>query len=103
LQQSNTLKDLLQELEVLKDLKHPIGRLDARVADLWKQLNDAERSNILRWTSEIPYQDHHTTASKGRTEDTGGWLFDHEQYKAWQSSDESMILWLHGIRKSLFC
>jgi len=95
LHQGSALKDLLLQLKELKD--------DARVADLWKRLDEVERSDILIWTSEIPYKDHHTTASEGRTKDTGEWLFEHEQYKAWQSSDESMILWLHGIRRSLFC
>lgn len=100
LQQAKTLKVLLQELNKLKD---PIGRVDTRVTELWKILNEVERSNILIWTSDIPYQDHHTIACKGRTKDTGEWLFEHRQYKVWQSSDESMILWLHGIRKSPFC
>ena len=98
---SQHTKTLTGLLEKLKELKYPIGRIDNTVAALWNRSNEIERSEILRWTSQIPYEDHHTTARKGRTKDTGGWLLKHGQYQAWQSSDESMILWLHGIRKSL--
>jgi hypothetical protein len=81
-------------------MNHSVGRdTNARVTAIWKKLNEIERRDVLIWASEIPYQDHHMTASKGRTEDTGGWLIEHYKYKAWQTSDESMILWLHGIRK----
>lgn len=97
-QRAKSLKALLEEL---KELKNPIGRIDAGVAALWNRLDDNERCEILRWTSEIPYEDHHRTASDGRTKDTGEWLIEHDRYHAWQSSNESMILWLHGIRKSL--
>jgi ankyrin repeat domain-containing protein 50 len=100
---SQQAKALVGLLEDLKSLKDPIGRIDTGVAALWNRLNELERVKILRWTSELPYEDHHKTASKGRTRDTGGWLFKHDRYHAWESSDESMILWLHGIRKSLRC
>jgi hypothetical protein len=99
-QHAKTLTGLLKEL---KELKDPIGRIDTGVAALWNRSNEFERSKILRWTSELPYEDHHKTASKGRTKDTGGWLFKHDRYREWESSDESMILWLHGIRKSFMC
>jgi hypothetical protein len=97
---SRHAKALTGLLEELKELKDPIGRINTGVAALWNRSNEFERSKILRWTSELPYEDHHKTASKGRTSDTGGWLFEHARYHEWESSDESMILWLHGIRKS---
>jgi hypothetical protein len=100
---SQHAKALTGLLEELKDLKHPIGHIDTGVAALWNRSNAFERSEILKWTSELPYEDHHKTASKGRTKDTGGWLFEHDRYRAWESSDKSMILWLHGIRKSPRC
>jgi hypothetical protein len=100
---SQHAKALTGLLEELKELRDPIGRIDTGVAALWNRSNEFERSKILRWTSELPYEDHHKTASKGRTRDTGEWLFEHDRYHAWESSDESMILWLHGIRKSLGC
>jgi hypothetical protein len=107
-QQAETLRLLLRELKELKDLipknlKDTIGRVDTKVDDLWRGLNETERNTVLMWTSDIPYEDHHMTACKGRTEDTGGWLFKHRHYEAWESSHQSMILWLHGIRKSYFC
>lgn len=94
---ADDLKKLLKELDDSKEL---IARIDNRVATLWHRSNEHERSEILKWTSDIPYLDHHKLASTGRTSGTGVWLLEHDQYRDWQSSNESIILWLHGIRKS---
>jgi len=72
------------------------GTVDA----LWNQTTKDECTKIITWTSEIPFQKMHNSAREGRTPDTGEWLLEHEEFKKWSSSDESMILWLHGIRKS---
>ncbi|KAJ5857483.1 hypothetical protein N7455_008377 [Penicillium solitum] len=64
---------------------------------MMKDLSDSISSTILKWVSRIPYEDHHKTVCKGRTANTGGWLFEHGQYKKWESSKKSTILWLHGI------
>ncbi|KAK2811930.1 hypothetical protein FQN50_001637 [Emmonsiellopsis sp. PD_5] len=88
---------LVDELKVLKDLRDPLDRIDNRVANIWKVLDDVERGKILNWVSGTPYLDHHRVARTGRTKDTGEWLFKHGNYHHWETSDESMILWLHGI------
>ncbi|PGH16010.1 hypothetical protein AJ79_01990 [Helicocarpus griseus UAMH5409] len=91
------LKPMLEEFKALKDLKDPIKRIETGLADMWKILNEDERGRILSWVSDAPYLDNHLIARTGRTEDTGGWLLEHESYRSWKSSDKSMILWLHGI------
>ncbi|KAK2767853.1 hypothetical protein FQN53_006444 [Emmonsiellopsis sp. PD_33] len=88
---------LVDELKALKDLRDPLGRIDNRVANIWKVLGETERGKILNWVSDTPYLDHHRVASNGRTKDTGAWLSKHGNYRQWETSDESMILWLHGI------
>lgn len=62
--------------------------------------SETERIAILEWFSIIPYKGHHDLASGGRVVGTGGWLFERGEFKRWQQSEKSEILWLHGIRKS---
>lgn len=88
--------------KLLNELTQPDSvffRIDAKVTDLWHRSAKDERIKILSWTSDIPYKDNHELACQGRTSETGTWLLEHNRYQEWQSLDESMILWLHGIRK----
>ena len=62
--------------------------------------SENERITILQWFSDIPYRGHHDLAREGRVAGTGQWLFQRKEFKHWQQSEESEILWLHGIRKS---
>ncbi|KAI9787365.1 MAG: hypothetical protein M1816_007651 [Peltula sp. TS41687] len=90
-------KHMDQLKQLLKEMREPIVRTDDRVATLWDRSNQSERSGILSWTSNVPYEANHKTASEGRTADTGQWLLTHERYLQWRKSSASMILWLHGI------
>jgi hypothetical protein len=90
--------------QLLKDLTAPdslLSHLDAKVSQLWDRSTEEQRTKILSWTSNLEYEDHHTLASRGRTGDTGTWLLEHARFQEWHLSDQSMILWLHGIRKLL--
>ncbi|KAJ5395554.1 uncharacterized protein N7487_009857 [Penicillium crustosum] len=91
---SSEARKLLLELPMMKDLTDSIS---STVTAIWKTLQEKEAGKILKWISEIPYEDHHKTIRKGRTANTGGWIFNHGQYKKWESSKRSTILWLHGI------
>ena len=62
--------------------------------------SETERIAILKWFSVIPYQGHHDLASESRVAGTGQWLFQREEFRHWQQSARSEILWLHGIRES---
>lgn len=62
-------------------------------------LPETERVAILQWFSVIPYQGHHDLASEGRVAGTGQWLFQRKEFRLWQQSERSEVLWLHGIRK----
>ena len=62
-------------------------------------LSETERVAILKWYSVIPYKSHHDLASEGRVAGTGQWLFQRKEFIHWQKSENSEILWLHGIRK----
>jgi hypothetical protein len=58
--------------------------------------------DIMCWASTVPYEQVHETAYAGRTPNTALWLLAHEDFREWRHSRASMILWLHGIRKSRF-
>jgi hypothetical protein len=87
------LHDLESQNSLLVDVK---GTVEA----IWNQTTKDERIKILYWTSNIEFHKIHVTACEGRTPDTGDWILKHKEFDKWSSADESMILWLHGIRKS---
>lgn len=61
---------------------------------------ETERVTILHWYSITPYKGHHDLAREGRVAGTGQWLFQRNEFRYWLHSENSEILWLHGIRKS---
>lgn len=85
----------------LESLKGSMDLLNLRTENIWIQQENEKQGMILRWVSSIPHLDHHDTAVQGRSEDTGAWISNHEEYKVWETSKSSKILWLHGIRKCL--
>jgi len=94
---AQSVKELQVRLEQLKDLHKMIDPIN----EIWSRLKEDEQTMILQWISQIAYLDNHESASDGRTEGTAEWIFDRPEYREWISSQESQILWLHGIRKSL--
>jgi hypothetical protein len=94
----NDLKAQLQKLEEI--LHAPIIRIDSRVGDLLLLAESVERCRILQWVSTIHHETDHYNARKGRLEGTGDWLLARKEYVEWRNSPTSMLLWLHGIRKS---
>jgi hypothetical protein len=87
--------------QLLQQLAEPVGFLQlmkSKVSDLWDHMVDDEHMKILTWASSITHIDNHNIAAKGRTSDTGTWLLNHDVYQRWDGSDQSSILWLHGIR-----
>jgi hypothetical protein len=85
------------QLEQLRDLR----KMTDPIHEIWNSLKEDERTKILQWISQITYIDNHESASEGRTEGTAEWIFDRPEYREWEASPQSQILWLHGIRKSL--
>ena len=61
-----------------------------------EEFKQYDRTAILRWLSNIPYQDHQTAARKEVQEGTGGWFLQDDVYGAWKASDETSLLWLRG-------
>lgn len=94
----STLK-IEQLEELLRKWDEPLMRMDSRIAVIHDDLEESQRVNILTWVSEIEYERLHYTARESRIDNSGQWLLKHEKYLAWLESNNSMILWLHGVRK----
>lgn len=95
----------LQECEgklrlMLKDLKQPLQEMKFELTAIHTKLCDKEQLDSLTWASSISYEANHKVARETRTDGTGAWLLEHETFRQWRNSDGSMILWLHGIRRS---
>jgi hypothetical protein len=105
-QNSTSRADVVQSVEQLKSLLTQMNSqnqllitMDIKLTAIWNSIAEDEYLRILTWVSNIPYQDNHYFARKGRTPGTGDWLLNHPKYQQWISSDKSLILWLYGIRK----
>ncbi|KXG45996.1 uncharacterized protein PGRI_048520 [Penicillium griseofulvum] len=92
--ESSEARKLLLNLPVVKDLT---DSMSTTITAISANLQEKEAGDILKWISRIPYEDHHRSVCKGRTANTGGWLFEHAQYQKWRLSEKSTILWIHGI------
>ena len=66
-------------------------------------LKAEEQSKVLQWASHIRYLEDHHIAKRGIADNTGNWILRHESYRRWKDSEQSEVLWLHGIRKHSSC
>lgn len=87
--------------ELLKSLETSIIRTDKRVSSFLENVDERERLQILDWMSKVLYGKNHDTVRSQRTKDTCEWLLKHNRYLDWQDTSSSVILWLHGTRRSL--
>lgn len=85
--------------QYLFNFEEHLSSLSSQVAVMYTQLEASKQSEILQWISPIPYQDSHALAQERRTEGTGQWLLRDSRFRAWQNSNSSTILWLHGDRR----
>jgi hypothetical protein len=95
-EQAQTLMKLLKELE---GQRYHISGIDGKLDTLSSAVKSEQQNKILSWASEIQFEKIHNLAKDGRTADTGNWLLEHKEFQRWCTSDQSKILWLHGIRK----
>ena len=50
------------------------------------------------WLSRSEFQAHHLNVQSQYLGGTGQWLLAKDEFREWQKSSESSILWLHVIR-----
>jgi len=90
---------LISIASTVNNINTTVSDTQKTVGNLWRSHELKLKIKILRWTSEVPYQDHHGAARSRRVEGTGDWIFKRREYQKWRTTDQSAILWVHGIRK----
>lgn len=94
------LSDNQKKLQkMVEDLGTPISRIETIVSLVHRRLGRQEREGILKWISNLPYEELHYFVGRNRTEGTSEWLLQHESYLEWRNAAVSTTLWLHGSRK----
>ena len=63
--------------------------------------NAAENQRILKWLSQLSFEERHRDILAKRFEGTGEWFLNRDDFKAWRngSLDVSATMWCDGIRK----
>lgn len=51
----------------------------------------------MEWLSNVSYKEHHDFYKSLRSPGTGGWLLVKPNFRSWDDSGLSSLLWLHGI------
>lgn len=59
--------------------------------------DEHDRLKILLWLSAIPYHQYQKKSYSEVLEGTGSWFLEDSEYCHWRDSDQSAMLWLHGI------
>ena len=72
----------------------------SRFDKLEESCDETDRLKILSWLSAIPYRQHHKKAYSEVLEGTGSWFLEDSEFLRWRDSDQSAMLWLHGIAGS---
>ncbi|KAJ4304648.1 hypothetical protein N0V90_000174 [Kalmusia sp. IMI 367209] len=87
-----------QALERLVNLlEQPVLRTAETIAHFKTILESNERKDIGQWLSSSNHREHHNRAYRDVLSGTGQWIFQRDEYKEWQDSSSSSILWIHGI------
>ncbi|KAK1238154.1 hypothetical protein MKX08_002733 [Trichoderma sp. CBMAI-0020] len=91
-------KDLQNEksLRLLKRLDKPLRYIDEKVTKMLTNLEDYELSTTLNIICKIHVGNQHRSMTSKRTQGTGEWLSQRKEFREWEDSSSSNILWLTG-------
>lgn len=64
-----------------------------------EEKEDDDRHKVLSWLSELDFDHDHNRIFSKRHQDTGDWLVESPEFKQWDDSKKSSLLWCHGNRK----
>ncbi|KAG1856206.1 hypothetical protein C8R48DRAFT_718727 [Suillus tomentosus] len=83
----------------LKEVKHEIQRVNWTLQEhsaAQKVREQAkERRELLEWMNPVSCEEKHATSRGQRNPGTGRWIFQNDQFVAWNNSDRA-FLWLNG-------
>ena len=87
-----------RDLLVIKALGRSTEKTSRQDSSTWIPCTNGTQIQVLGWISSFPFRDFHEMTSQIRAPDTGNWLFSHPVYEQWLNEEQSMLLWLHGVR-----
>ena len=82
----------------LQEMKAPLARIDSRVKKSLDIMMKNKSMELLEWISPVLYMMNHISVQSQRTADTGGWLLQNGNFREWEESSSSCVLWLYGPR-----
>ncbi|KAJ6035890.1 NACHT nucleoside triphosphatase [Penicillium herquei] len=85
---------LLKELHVIQA---PIARIDFRIEACFQKMDKMESLALLEWISNEPFTTYHESIKEKRTKNTGEWFLQHQDFRQWEDSSSSAVLWLRGL------
>lgn len=90
---SDSDKKVVGMLETFND---PIFRIAKGVNKVLEEMQDSQRIKILEWISSVQFGKHHDNVKFQRTPNTGDWLLQHDDFRAWEDRRDSALFWLQG-------
>ncbi|KAE9370092.1 hypothetical protein N431DRAFT_484409 [Stipitochalara longipes BDJ] len=73
-----------------------ICKLAIRSAELEDENARQNERDFQQWISPVNSYSRHIDIRRTRLANTGDWLFEKPEFKSWQSSTESVLLWILG-------
>lgn len=84
----------------IREIRKDTRELKERILDFKNQveMTGTERLQVmLDWLGAFNPSAYHNMVRESRTERTGEWLLQRQEFKRWRDSAEMTILWMHGI------
>ena len=82
---------------IMTELRTPVDFLKDMVSEIYVHFEEKQYLEILHWLSPIPQEEHHSYVAKGRLKTSGAWLRESTEFRCWNESKKSSILWLRGF------
>ena len=86
-------KELNEKVDKILDVL--TAEVVTKISVLESRALTAEEDKILDWYSRYPFFESHKDAMSRRDADTGAWILESSEYKAWKESGDK-VLWLYG-------
>ncbi|KAK5989227.1 Vegetative incompatibility HET-E-1-like protein [Cladobotryum mycophilum] len=81
---------------LLLGLHNSVERIDDGVRELLEKIDEREMLDALDYFSSIQFGEQHRKKVEVRTPDTGNWLLKTYNFRKWEQTSDSRILWLQG-------
>jgi ankyrin repeat domain-containing protein 50 len=82
----------------LQGLQSQLLKVNGDVTSVLSWTQQAKRRVLLRWCSNVSYNDHHHYITSNRTKGTGEWVLQRNEFIEWLDSPLNSVLLLYGIR-----